>query len=381
MADTIKYVQGQDYFLSGSGVTATAVTLTLASMQYPDGSNIATADLGTVCQAVFEPETSREENFSFTTITQNANGTATLTGITRGLAFKAPYTQDVALEKAHAGGTKVRISNTAPFYDKFAAKGNDETITGVFTYSTTPIISNVPTVPTEAANKGYVDGVAIAGAPDMNLVTKGIAEEATTAEINADTQTGATGAELAVNPFYLSTSKYVQQSGANLYGASAAGTDTYAITLSPAIAAYADGQTFRFKADVGNTGAATLNVNGLGAVAITKNNDVALETNDIETNQIVEVTYNSTGPTFQMQSQSGIAPSDQFIPKSVLVAKGDIVTATAAATPAVLTVGANGTILQADSTAATGQSWKERFYGTSFTIASFIYSAFFFIVV
>jgi hypothetical protein len=44
-------------------------------------------------------------------------------------------------------------------------------------------------------------------------------------------------------------------------------------------------------------------------------------------------------------------------PKSTYTAKGSIAAATAASTPANLAVGANGTVLTADSTAATGLAW------------------------
>jgi hypothetical protein len=45
------------------------------------------------------------------------------------------------------------------------------------------------------------------------------------------------------------------------------------------------------------------------------------------------------------------------IPESIIAAKGDLLTGTANDTPAVLTVGANGTTLVADSAEATGLKW------------------------
>lgn len=45
------------------------------------------------------------------------------------------------------------------------------------------------------------------------------------------------------------------------------------------------------------------------------------------------------------------------IPNTIVTAKGDIVTATASATPARVGVGTNGQYLKADSTASTGLSW------------------------
>jgi len=86
-----------------------------------------------------------------------------------------------------------------------------------------------------------------------------------------------------------------------LYAASSAGNDTYAITPYPAISAYAVGQVFYFKADVANTGAATLNVNGKGAIAIKKNKDVALTSNDIKADSLVAVIFDGTN--FQMINQ------------------------------------------------------------------------------
>jgi hypothetical protein len=59
--------------------------------------------------------------------------------------------------------------------------------------------------------------------------------------------------------------------------------------------------TVRFKANTANTGAATLNVNTLGAIAILRPNGDALLTGDIVANQTVEVIYR--GGSFYMLSQ------------------------------------------------------------------------------
>ena len=96
------------------------------------------------------------------------------------------------------------------------------------------------------------------------------------------------------------------QNATYTYAADAEASDTYAITLTPAPSAYADGQRFTFKANTANTGAATLNVNGLGAKTIKKNTDQDLITGDIEAGSIVEVRYDTTN--FQMVSVSAIAP-------------------------------------------------------------------------
>lgn len=96
-------------------------------------------------------------------------------------------------------------------------------------------------------------------------------------------------------------SKASVQNSTYTYAPDAQASDAYAITLTPAPAAYAAGQTFAFKANTANTGAASLNVNSLGAKTIKKLTDQDLATGDIEAGTIVIVTYDGTN--FQMQSQ------------------------------------------------------------------------------
>ena len=54
---------------------------------------------------------------------------------------------------------------------------------------------------------------------------------------------------------------------------------------------------------------------------------------------------------------AGVATADAAIPKSLVTTKGDIIAATASATPARLGVGSNAQVLTADSTTATGLKW------------------------
>ena len=97
------------------------------------------------------------------------------------------------------------------------------------------------------------------------------------------------------------------QNWTKTYASSSTATDAYAITLSPAISAYLAGQTFRFQADIINTWAATLNVNGLWTKTIKKQHDRDLESWDIEAWQIVVVCYDWT--YFQMDSQLATIPT------------------------------------------------------------------------
>lgn len=73
------------------------------------------------------------------------------------------------------------------------------------------------------------------------------------------------------------------------------GTDTITATLgSPSLTAYSAGQTFRFVSVGANTGAVTLNINAIGAKAVTKNGTTALVAGDIPSGAVVEVYYDGT---------------------------------------------------------------------------------------
>lgn len=76
-------------------------------------------------------------------------------------------------------------------------------------------------------------------------------------------------------------------------GTSGGAANAQTITLTPPALAYTAGQVFRFIAGFANTGAITLNVNGLGAKTIQKQG-VALAANDIRANDLIEVVYDGT---------------------------------------------------------------------------------------
>lgn len=83
---------------------------------------------------------------------------------------------------------------------------------------------------------------------------------------------------------------------------SAGSSNAYTLAADRTIASYAAGQVFCFIADRANTGAATLNVDSVGAKSIKKHHDVDLAPNDIEASQIVVVAYKATEDVFQLLS-------------------------------------------------------------------------------
>jgi hypothetical protein len=73
-----------------------------------------------------------------------------------------------------------------------------------------------------------------------------------------------------------------------------AGTDTITGTMTPALTAYTAGQMFYFVAGGANTGAVTLNIDGLGARNMTRHGSVALVAGDILSGEVSVVVYDGT---------------------------------------------------------------------------------------
>lgn len=78
---------------------------------------------------------------------------------------------------------------------------------------------------------------------------------------------------------------YAQDTGA---------ANAYAISVSPGPASYAAGQIYLFRPNAANTGASTLNINGLGAKTIVKNVNDSLLAGDIQQNSPALVLYDGT---------------------------------------------------------------------------------------
>ena len=94
------------------------------------------------------------------------------------------------------------------------------------------------------------------------------------------------------------------------YG-TATGTNTKAITLSPAPSSYYEGLCFAFKNSVENTGAVTINVNGMGAKSVKKPNGNDLVSGNLKAGSVYTVRYNGTNFILQGSDATGDAtPGD-----------------------------------------------------------------------
>jgi len=101
---------------------------------------------------------------------------------------------------------------------------------------------------------------------------------------------------------------YIRQPG---YAVATGAANTYAVTLNPAPTAYVDGMAVAVKINVANTGASTININGLGAKSIKKANGNAVSSGNLKVGSIYTLRYNGTDFILQGEGGGGTAqPAD-----------------------------------------------------------------------
>jgi hypothetical protein len=102
------------------------------------------------------------------------------------------------------------------------------------------------------------------------------------------------------------------QQGTYGYAVDSGSANAIVLTMTPAITSYVDGFPINFKAAANNTGATTININGVGAVAL-QGAAGALQGGEIVAGKTYEGNYNATSSTFVLLGQGGgaeqIAPA------------------------------------------------------------------------
>lgn len=319
-----------------TGITSSATSMTLAANAVRGGGSIS----GYACFTIDEGSAQAE-------VICGTVSSTSVTSLLRGISYADGVSEITANKFAHRRGASVKITDF-PIVQIIKAQNNgDATFPNELTYAG----STTCTLSAGLCPKSYIDGVAVAGAPNASTTVKGIVEEATQAEIDAGTAAGGTSARLAVNPSTLATSiyntqlptsgqksalvgdntdiavgtgnKFVTQTGmqhgAELYAADAGANDTYVITLSPVPTSYTNGMVVRFKANTVNTGAATINVNSLGAKTIVKYVNTTLADGDIAALSLNTLIYDGTN--FVLQSPIAIAPQSPTVFKNGFITR------------------------------------------------------------
>ena len=89
--------------------------------------------------------------------------------------------------------------------------------------------------------------------------------------------------------------------GTTNYVIAAGAGNAYTVSMPTTLAAYVDGYEVVMKANHTNTGAATIDIDGLGAKSLRRQYGEALVAGDIQADKIVPFRYNSTSGYFEMQ--------------------------------------------------------------------------------
>jgi hypothetical protein len=93
---------------------------------------------------------------------------------------------------------------------------------------------------------------------------------------------------------YNPRSEFALKSNTVNFGIDNGANDSYVITLSPAPLEYTNGMMILFRANTNNTGAASINVNGLGAKTIVKRVSTTLANGDIPALAVCLLIYDGT---------------------------------------------------------------------------------------
>lgn len=257
-ATTLRTVQTPTIRLY-TGQTTSATTMRITP--YPrdlNGVKLTMTDFGDSPTLTVDPKISGvEEIESFTGITDNGDNTATLTGITRNLNSKYPYTTG-GTGRTHGAGSTVVFGNNPQLYARLAAWENQGTTTAIWTFASTtaprydadPGSAYFSTAPgTVFVNLDQLTRTALAGTTNATRAAQGVLQVGNRTQMASGTPLGSTGAFAAITTD-MATSTFTTA------------TSSVAITradgkLSPNAIATSSTDTYSFGGPMGFTGTTT----------------------------------------------------------------------------------------------------------------------------
>lgn len=156
-----------------SSLSASASSVVLASLEDRHGNGVTLATFGEFGTIVIK-NGDQWECIKFDALANNADGSVTLTVATSGRKILPvyPYTGS-ATGFDFTAGSNVIVTNDGLIVSKLGNVENPQTWSEIQTFTQPPVVPT-PASGTDAANKDYVDGVAIAGAPDAATSAKGV---------------------------------------------------------------------------------------------------------------------------------------------------------------------------------------------------------------
>ena len=181
---------GGDTYRLKTSVGTSDTSMTLSSLTEPvSGIKITMTSLNSdIAYGTLDPQSStRKEFISFTGITQNVDGTATITGVSRGLSFLYPFSASTTLAKSHPGQSIFILSDSPQLFNEYAKLRNDEYITGTWGFANAPTTTTECAETYELCSKDYIDNQVNQGAATSTEAVGGIVELATRTEAASTT--------------------------------------------------------------------------------------------------------------------------------------------------------------------------------------------------
>lgn len=228
---------GGTYRLTSS-IGTSDTTIRLSSFTEPvSGIPYTMAYMDTsIAYGTLDPNTTRSEFISFTGITQNANGTASLTGVTRGLA-RTPGASDCVtasstLKQSHSGQSIFILSDSPCFFSEYAVKRNAETVSGNWHITGQWTFDSFPLTPQMATSSYTTAGVAQLATPAQQAASTATSTNGNQAPLvlasknatstysttTAQNVVVVTGADGAIDPRFLGTTTVTLQANLALAG-------------------------------------------------------------------------------------------------------------------------------------------------------------------
>ncbi len=202
---------------SNSSVTLSSFKEPVSNIPYTMTYLGSSIEYGTL-----SPQSTVSEFVSFSGITQNSDGTATLTGVSRGLSrtpsLVTGCTASSTLAQAHSGQSIFILSDSPCLFSQYYVLANNATSTGILTFtgSAPPRYDNVGAqasgtyIATTSEFVSWAGLAAVANAGTVNATesVKGIIELATQLEMASTTATGSTGAGVVLQAKYATSTPF-----------------------------------------------------------------------------------------------------------------------------------------------------------------------------
>lgn len=187
----------------GSAIGSTDTSILLSSFLVPVTEDPITMALlnSSIFYFTIAPKTTSSEFCSATGITQNANGTVLLTGVTRGLNKTYPLTSNVDFKLPHSGQSIVILSDAPQVFAKYAAKENDENITGLWNFTQTPTGLNPGAVPDASTTVKGIGKVSVAPVSPTSPIFVGDNDTRVPTQGENDALVGPSGTPSTTNPY------------------------------------------------------------------------------------------------------------------------------------------------------------------------------------